>query len=155
MQIIFTKSNSAVSRLIRWISNEPVSHVAIVFDGKLVFHSNLLGVHIKWYNSFKKHNEIVFEKTYDLSLDKEEELYQQIINQFDEAPYDYGALLYFTYRGCLYKFFGLPMPKNNILGSKQAFLCSEILGCLGNYVIPKPEFDLQITTPYQIYLWLK
>lgn len=150
MKLIFTKGTSPLSWLIRHALDEPVSHFAIVFDEKFVVHSNLYGVQLKWFSTFTKHSEVVYEIPYNLSLQKEEEIYQSIMNRFDEAPYDWTAFAYFTWRALLLKFLKKPLPMTNPYGTKNSFLCTELANCLPGSIYPKTE-DLGITSPYALY----
>lgn len=153
MKIVFTRGNSILSKFICWLSGDPVSHMAIVFDDKLVFHSNLLGVHITWYNTFLKKSQVVLFLEYTLTLEKEEEVYSAIINNFDGKSYDYGALLFFFWRGCLYKFFNIPLPSRNLWGDRDRFLCDELVQVLPERFRVQGQVDL--LTPYHVYLDLK
>lgn len=149
MTIAFTKSSSILSKLIRWCFDEPVSHVVFVFDSKFVIHSNLLGVQFNWLKTFKKHNEIIIKKDFELSLDKEEEVYQGLLEKHDQEVYDFRAFLYFGYRALCYKFFKTPMPKTNKRNG-SGYLCTEMYGTLPEWLVPKIDKDLSITTPYQL-----
>jgi hypothetical protein len=83
----------------------------------------------------------------------QEQIYQSIIGGFDGKDYDYGALLYFMWRGFLYKMFNIALPKKNAWGSPDRFLCDELA-----HVLPEPlriDSDLDLVTPYEVYLILK
>lgn len=134
MKIIWTRNSLPLSKLIRWGLKEQSSHVAIVFDNKIVFHSNLMGVGIQWYNTFKKQHEVVYEIDYKMSLVDEETIYQSIINQFDGYRYDYRAFVYFVWRGVLKRFLNKPLPKINPFDNENSFMCIELLK-----VLPKIE----------------
>src|SRR3972149_5686290 len=117
MKLIWTKSKAPLSVLIRWGLNEPVSHFAIVFDDFLVFHSNLVGVHMVSMNRFLKSTaQIVYEKNYAMVLEDEEAIYRAIISKHDGEPYDFGAFFYFIWRVLLHKFFKTPVPATNPRG---------------------------------------
>jgi hypothetical protein len=156
MKLIWTKSASPLSVLIRWALNEPCSHVAIVFDNKLVFHSNLLGLHIEWFNTFKKKVDIVFEKEYSMSLEQEEAIYQKIIDKEDGKYYDFRAFAYFAWRALLRKFFKIPLPSENKWQSVSADMCVEAIRYLdGIILVDLPEDKaLAMITPYQLSLIL-
>lgn len=147
--LIFTKNNTCLSRLIRWGLGEDVSHMGIVFDKKVVFHSNLYGTHLKWLINFIKKNDIVHIIDVPLSLQEEEEIFLRI-PQYDEKWYDFGALFYFLWRGLLYKLFSTPIPKTNIFGHSDQFLCTELAKMID------PSLDnLEMTSPYQVYLYFQ
>jgi hypothetical protein len=146
--VICTKSSSVLSKIIRWAFNEPVSHFAVVMDGKIVFHSNLLGAHLNWWSNFSKHCEVVLRKDLDLTLIQEESVYQSLI-QIEGKPYDWSAFFYFIYRGLLLRLFKIPIPETNIQKNDGGFLCVEIAKCFeGIVTLPK---DLSIVTPYKLW----
>jgi hypothetical protein len=156
MKLIWTKNKMPLSWLIRWGLDEPVSHFAIVFDDRLVFHSNLIGVHLKWYETFKKSQEIVFSIDIKLPLEQEERVYLDVIGTHDGRPYDYKAFFYFMWRGFLRKFFGNEMPKTSSMNENKAFLCTELAFALLNLLkLNEKELDLSITSPFQLYLLCK
>jgi len=156
MKLLWVKGHTPLSKLIMWGLEEPVSHFAILFDEKIIFHSNLMGVHIEWYNSFLKNHDIVKEMDLDLDLAREEEIYQAVIDQYDGKSYDYGAFLYFTYRGFLKKLFKIPLPQKNPWGSKDAFLCNEMVQAFPDCICPPAikAMDLSMKSPYQVWLLL-
>jgi hypothetical protein len=149
MKIVFTKNNSVFSKLIRWAFNEPVSHVVFVFDEKFVIHSNLLGVQFNWLKTYRKKNEFVFCKDIKLPLEKEEQVYQSLLENYDDRTYDYKAFLYFGYRAILFKLFKTPIPIHNKKNT-SGFLCTEMYGTLPEWLVQKTDKDLSITTPYQL-----
>lgn len=149
MIIAFTRNSSLFSKLIRWAFDEPVSHVVFVFDSKFVIHSNLLGVQFDWFKTFKKKNQILISKKLEMSLEQEETVYQGLLDGNDEEGYDFRAFWYFAYRALLYKAFKTPMPSKNKKNG-AGFLCTEMYGTLPEWLVPKVEADLSITTPYQL-----
>ena len=140
-----------LSRLIRWMTGEPVSHFAMVFDDKLVVHSNLFGVHLEWYKSFKSHHEIVLRLNKDMSLEEEESIYQSILDAYDGYGYDFSGLLFFGYRLILKMFLGTPMPIKNEWGSDRKFLCTELFVKLPPSIIGEGNFSGGMITPYYIF----
>lgn len=166
MTLIWTKSDLPLSKFIRWGLREPVSHFAIVFDededGRgIVFQSNLLGTQINWYNTFKKHVEIVYKLQYDLPLEEEEKIFQGILDQYDGKPYDWRAFLYFIWRGLLFRILKIPFPSANLWEQPGAFLCSGLVQCLKSSplflnLIPNlgKVVDTEMTSPYRLYLAL-
>lgn len=158
MKILFVKGTLPLSKLIMWGLDEPVSHFAVLFDDKIVFHSDLTGVHISWYPTFLKSHEVVFETEFhEANLNEEEEVYQSIVSKYDGKKYDYGAFIYFIYRGFLKKIFNKSMPKVNPFGKSGGFLCTEIAELLPDWVIPaiiKKNNDLGMVSPYQLWLLL-
>lgn len=153
MKLIWVKGSAPLSKLIMWGLNEPVSHFALVFDEKIVFHSNLMGVKVDWYNSFLKSHQVVFEMNYNPGLKAEEAIYQEVINDNDGKGYDYGAFLYFTWRAFLKKFLLKPIPETNPWGSPDRYLCDEVIQMLPNSICPSEikRMDLSMKSPYQVW----
>lgn len=152
MKIIWTKGNSILSKAICWGLDEPVSHVAIVFDDKIVFHSNLLGVHLNWLDTFKKHSEIIYTIDYPMSLEKEEAVYQRLIKH-DERPYDYSSFFYFGLCILKKKFLGIPIPEKNPVDNPNADLCYELCNALNGLLFNK-DIEGKLISPYTLYKWL-
>lgn len=152
MKIIFTRNGLLFSRFLRWGLKEPVSHMAIVFDEKIVFHSNFKGVHIQWFETFKRSNEIVYEINIEMDLQQEEALYQKIITVNDGKSYDYMGLLYLIYRGIGHRFFNQPMPTNNKWASNNNYFCIELLSLFEQITI---DTNLEVSSPYSVYKLLK
>jgi len=156
MKVVFTKNSTALSKLIRWGFNEPVSHCAIVFDNMLVTQSNLLGVGLDWYPHFSSKSEVVFEIEYDLELEQEEEIYKAMLNSYCGTTYDWKTFFYFAWCGILFKFFNRPLPETNPYNDEEKFLCTEWALQLPDWIL-KEKKSLQgtLVTPYNLYLALK
>ena len=156
MKLVFTKNNLPLSWLIRFGLKQPTSHMAFVFDDKLVFHSNLIGVHIDWYDHFKTKNTIVNQIKLNQGLQFEEDIYQKAIGMNVGKSYDFIALFYFIARAFMFRFFSVPMPLKSNVEMKKAFLCTELAYALpNNYTQALKKKDLAITSPHEVYLALK
>lgn len=115
MNILFTKSNSLMSRIIRAVTKEPVSHCAIE-DGGFVIHSNLLGVHIESLEHFSKKCEIGYSVEASITIVQ----VRNSLAKYEGSGYDIGGLLYLGLR------LVLPcLPKKNLWQSSGMFLCTE------------------------------
>lgn len=156
MKLIWTKSKLPLSAFIRWGLKEPCSHVVIVFDNKIVFHSNLMGAHVEWFNTFKKHVTIIHEREYKLPLAQEESIYQGVIDKDDQRGYDYQAFGFFIWRAFLFRVFKTPFPAKNAWGSKNGFLCTGLASQLPVDLIPGLEKvkDGDMMSPEQLWLLL-
>ena len=157
MKFLWLKSKLPLSKFIMWGLDEPCSHFAIVFDKKLVFHSDMTGLHITWLDSIQRSHEIVFEMDVPMDLEGEENMYQAIISQYHGAMYDFGAFLYLTWRGFLKKFFKRPLPPTNPWASKNRFICDEIIQLLPVELVGEEikNADLSIRSPYQVWLMIQ
>lgn len=125
-----------MSRLIRRVTKEPVSHVVVAAAG-YVIHSNLLGVHAEPKQTFKS------EFVYSIDLPPN---YERLLGLFIKrrgSLYDFGALFYLGLR-VLLPF----LPKKNLWQSSGMYLCTE----WAEEVIDV-EADAMLT-PYKLYLKL-
>lgn len=155
MRLLWVKSNLPLSLLIRWGLKEPCSHFAVVFDDKLVIHSDLMGVGLKWYPEFVKSHTVVHERDYDIDTFAQEAVYQGVLDVYAGSSYAYKAFFYFCWRALLWRILGVAMPEKNPYDVKGQFLCTQIAQTLPDFVVPadiKAE-DLGIVSPEQ--LWLK
>lgn len=143
----FTKNNGPLSYLIRWVFNSPVSHFSLRIDN-VVFHSNLKGAHVVLFSNFKKKSELIFMITKELGLEEEEKIWQAL-QPIEGRPWDFMAALFLGYHGLMYKLFKTPMPDSNNWGSRNAYLCTEVIEALG-YDIK----NLDMSDPNKLYLSL-
>jgi hypothetical protein len=150
--LLWTRSSSPLSKLIRWGTHEPVSHFAICLDDRIVFHSNLVGTHLKWKKTLLRHCEIALSIPMTFTFDQEEYLYQQLI-QLDERPYDFMALLYFFWCGLKHRLLHIPFPTYNSWASRRGLLCTEVSGALRELVNLPANLDM--VTPFHLYLYIK
>ena len=142
MKIIFTRSDKKFSKMIIDITEEPVSHCAILIDNAWVIHSNLLGVHVEHISTFTKASHILYSVDVpDMPVDK-------ILSNCSYGTYDYGAFIFLGGSLLLRKYFKNIMPKQNLWQTTGMFLCTEW--------ITKNLADKEdgMITPYQLYLKL-
>jgi hypothetical protein len=161
MDVLLVRSNKIGSRLIRWGLGEPVSHFAIRFHiPGVIYHA--YGRGILRVDPADFHNEIV--ETIALpATDAEEILCEQFFkNCTGYQAYDYPALLYFTWRVALKKFFGVAMPPLNAWNVDDYDICTELAYMLGEayaqycgkMILPE-GYDLAIVSPWQLGNLLK
>lgn len=138
MQVLFTRSNSILSRVIRRVTGEPVSHCAISCGGWIV-HANLLGVHVELPQTFTTHSQIV----YSVDVPYDQDKLMATLAKYDQRPYDFGALLYLGIR------FVLPwLPAKNLWQTTGMFLCTE---WVTEFLFGGEDHTI---TPYKLYLRL-
>lgn len=151
MKLHFCTTNKFVSRAIRWMFNEPASHFAIEFDGKLVIHSSFLGASIDWLQWFVNDRTIVsaLVPVEPMLLIEEEAYYQRMLMKRPKRPgYDFKAFMYFTYCGLMYKFFKKPLPNKNPYNDNEYFLCTEEARLFE--LVDPDKIDTAITTPWML-----
>lgn len=153
IKVLFTANKLPFSRLLCWVTKSPVSHVAICFDDRIVFHSNPMGVHINSLPWFKRHNRIVWEVTLPERPLHEEEAAYLGITLIEGRGYDFAGIFYLAWRFCLKTFFNRPLPEKNGWGSKRLYNCIEVLGEMPRWVWPDsfpPNSMLDTMTPFEV-----
>lgn len=157
IKFVAIKNNLPLSVLIRKGLGEPASHFAVVFDDKLVVHSNLYGVSLDYYPTWVKKNTIVDQvEKKDLTLEQEEEIFQSVMSECDEYGYDYPAFVYFGISVVNHRLFGQPMPTHNKWGSKKRLLCTGLYARLPAWLVgPQWESQLEMTTPTKLILMIR
>jgi len=158
MKMIWTKSALPFSKLVRYGLGTDCSHFAIVFDtpaGGLMFESNLLGTHPKFYKSALAHMEVVHQIDLPLHIVDEDEVWDEVVARLDGREYDWGAFFYFCWRGALKKFFARPLPKKNAWAKDGTDLCVEVFSAVKKYTALKDvAIELSMTGPHELYLLL-
>jgi len=153
ISVVFTRSKLPGSKLIRWLYGGLSSHMAIVLDDRLVFHSNFSGTQLKWLSSFMKKNEFVFQSDLYWLIPEEEELIYQRLIKYDEKKYDFKAGLYLLFAGLFNRILGTKIPKSNPWSDKRAYLCIELIEVLS--VIGLSIGHLDIMFPDHVYYQLR
>lgn len=127
MRILWTAGSKPIPRLIRWVSGKDCSHVAIVFNGCLVFHSTLAdGVHVQWISSFLKQEKLVHEREIEMSVEYELSIYKQIISENVDREYD-KLILWKKLWFYLLKRLGFNVDESKCeLGDKKKDVCTEV-----------------------------
>jgi hypothetical protein len=154
MIVAAAAGTSPLSKLIMWALNEPVSHF-IIIDGKLVFHSNLLGVNISSLQAIQQTHKIVYQVTPPATTVQRQTVYNDVTDKVIGDAYDYRAFFYFCWRALLFKCFKTPLPvkvpwnTNSEFMSK--FLCTEMGELLPpEWIKPLDPKELGIVSPYKL-----
>lgn len=135
MELLFTTTTTPGSYLIRKLTGESVSHVALRFES-LVVQSGFGGVTVESYEDFEKSHNIVLRLPYSG--------YIQATAQYLNKGYDYGALLYLGV--CMVaKLLHIPYSKRNLWNSRDRYLCTEFVT---SDILGKDDDTI---TPYQLY----
>lgn len=139
IQILFTTSDKLMSKWIRKITNEPVSHCAIQV-GNFVIHSSVNGVEILPYDIFSQKNRII----YRISKSVLDSRVRTSLENTWGKKYDFGALLYLGLR----YLFPRIIPKQNLWQTSSLYLCTEFVS---STVLNESD---SLITPYKLYLKL-
>ena len=160
MRLIWTKSNAPLSVLIRAITGQDCSHFALVLyeksPGPIVFESNLLGTHPKFYQTFLKHCSVVHEKIFDLPQETEDKIMDLIVKKYDGLGYDFGGVFYLGWRILIKRLFKFPLPEKNKWASVDKFFCDEVYDIL-NHIDGFQKLDAigAMNTPCDTWIKLK
>ena len=127
MKILFTKSDSLLSKIIRGITKEGSSHTAID-TGLVIVHSNLLGINLEWTRFFKRKCVIVHTlERVTPSIDKDMARLDETLTAQEHTPYDFGALLFNGLALLAKRLVGSPMPKVNLWQTTGMHMCTEFV----------------------------
>jgi hypothetical protein len=161
MKIITTMNHLPFSVGLRYFTGEKSSHLAVVFDDKLVVQSNFLNQTLAYYPTFLKHQTLVEEANYKFTKSLEEEIYLELMDTLGEVEYDYKALLFDCVMYIANKIIKTPLPKKNPLNDKNKYLCIEIACALDRVLKKKtgvgigiPE-DVSLLTPDKCMILIK
>lgn len=143
---LFTRSPLWGSRLIRWGTNAPVSHVAIYYPGdEVVLHSTHLGVHAIHLKEFLTQAQIVYRVTWNDYLLP----WPTLLLRFNTKGYDYRGLLFLAFSILFTKITGKKSKILNRWGQADAYMCTEFAS-----LVAFGKNDDTIT-PYELYLKIK
>lgn len=164
MKLLFVRSNQIGSKIIRWTLRERASHFAICFDEEahgsgIAFESAVFGTRLVWFQEFRKTHHIVYALSFKahLPLQDEEDIYLSTLEQYSGQGYDYGALLFWMWRGLiLWRIFGIPIPVKNLWAQKGFQLCTGLAGALKwiRCWAEEKSIDLEMISPEQLYMHL-
>lgn len=120
MSVLVTYGQNPLSWLIRKLTKEPASHIAIRWDD-WVLHSNLKGVQWTPYSEFKA--TVLDEIPIPEELPR---LLAFSARHVDHGRYDFGGLLYCGLRLSL-RHIGIRLPKKNLWQMTGMFACTELV----------------------------
>lgn len=157
MKIIFTKNNYPLSFIIRGITGEKMSHVAVVFDDLFLVQLNLFGVSMQYFEKFKEKQKIVHEINIPLDLQTEDNVWKSMIGVYGTHKYDTIFLLYSAFCVIVRRVFKKEIKKK-VLDDSDKALCYELIILLQNnfkFNFGIEENKKHLLTPGRIYNKLK
>ncbi len=141
VEILFTTTSRLASRLIRAVTNEPMSHCAIRI-GDTVLHSTFRGTTFQDKELFYKENCILATI----------QIPDSVLDLDNIVPsrhyYDFGAFFYLGIKLLLSRI-KINLPKKNLWQSTGMYLCTEFITNMLN------SEENSTITPYKLYLKLK
>jgi len=126
MEILFVKSNKLGSRLIRYVTGEACSHVAIRLNEHLVLHAKFSGVDADLWESFKQDYEIVYRLEPVEQVDTEKIIEKLALN-YEGSHYDYAGFLYLGFY-LIAKRLGFSIGTKNAWAKGPNYMCTELVG---------------------------
>lgn len=128
LSIVFTVSDSFVSKAIRWVTKSETSHVAIgteIFGVPVFMHSTVGGVQITPRERYLKNNRVVAE--YVANVDVESKLRNNVMKvaEYLGEKYDYIGLVGYAILIFAWRLFRKKIK--NPLASPTAMVCSEFV----------------------------
>jgi hypothetical protein len=160
ISIFFTKRSNLGSWAIRRITKGDCSHVAIGFDCKdngtgIVFHQSTGGLHVNSWFEFRKKYVVVHRKDKEFTLLKEESVYQDIIERFENNGYDYQAIIFWIIAVVKSTIMNKSLPAVNEWQNKKSYLCTEILSSIIPICPTLANYDLSMTSPTVLWEAIK
>ena len=159
MRLLWTKSSSPLSAVIRAVTGDDCSHFSFVFESAakgLMFESNLFGTHPTFFETSMKTHTILHEIDVPLSIEEEDKVWDLVVQKYDGKPYDFGGALYLGWRKILLRAFKIPLPATNKWAKDDAWFCDELYDVLNN--IPgfkKIDVVSGMHTPHDVWLNLQ
>lgn len=140
LQIWFSTSDEWTSRVIRAVTGEPVSHVALVNPslGHVLHALPDKGTTVTSVPQFRSANRTIASVAFS-SLD--EDIFVRAVEKYLGKKYDWGAIAYLAVKRVM------PwLPKKNLWQCSGMAICTEII----QYVVPEVADDAALT-PWQLY----
>jgi hypothetical protein len=148
MYIHFTRSNKIGSRVIRSLTGEDISHVALETGEGVVVHSTFSNIHIDTVEHFRHNNEIV--RSYQYVGPGSSALWEKRALSLEGGHYDYLAFFGTGFRLLMLKTVGWAVPALAHWATKGTYMCTEFV----DTIIGDRESNGQIT-PGQLEMQLR
>lgn len=130
MRLLWTKSTTPLSSTIRYCCKEDCSHFSIILydnkPGEILFQSNLLGANPQFVPVAMKGHTILHEKTYNLSQEVEDMIWDKIVKNFAGRGYDFLGAIYLGQAKFLKTRFGVKMPLVNKWSQPDQYYCDAL-----------------------------
>lgn len=130
IKLLWTKSKLPLGPIITWGLEEPVSHFAVEFFGKIVIHSNFYGVHPQLSDDFYKWSKVVYSKEYGVGEEIASKLFVSIVNNYWGKKYDWKWFWGLVWHALVFKLTRKPVPDEIKSRSRDKFLCTEVVSFL-------------------------
>lgn len=158
MRLIISKSTLPLSVLIRAVLGTKSSHFLIVFDspaGGLVFESNILGTHPKFWKTAQKSLTVIDELEVEMTVKQEDVIWDTVVDQMDGKGYDWGAFFYLGFSHIANRLWGREISKVNKWAKSNTYVCLQVAQALIPYFPQLRDTDVSMLTPDQLMVLIK
>lgn len=157
MKLVWTKSNSVLSQVIRFICGQDCSHFSFVFESGsrgLMFESNLLGTHPTFYKTSLKNHSVVHEKSLEIPIDVEDEIWDLMVQKYDGRSYDFGGAIFLGLSLAMERIFKMPRPQVNRWAKSDKYFCDETYDIFNSFPVYFPSIDVcrGMDTPHDVFV---
>lgn len=162
MDIVFTTNQKFWSKVFRYLSNDPISHLAFKFvidNIPLTIDCSTTGGRLMTWAKFIELNEPVYVIKLETDKALELRLFERSLLLVG-CQYDMSAYVYGIWRGLLRKILRIPLTSRNVYSHPLKFACTEIFYPITDiltteYEISFDEIDFAMQTPSNIYARLR
>lgn len=150
MEVIAAEGRTLASKLIKWATGKPYTHVAIRYtneESDWMVHSTIGGVQPEWWFYFRKKYDGI--RRFLIPLDVAPAAADNVVEKLAYKSYDYGGIVGHGLAIAL----GL---KRNPFGSRRRFVCTELIVELHRECnrldgsLDLREFDPEMLTPGEL-----
>lgn len=120
-------------------------------DGGIMFESNLMGTHPKFYKSAQKHFTIVHEIDLKAKVEEEDAAWDLMVDTYDGRPYAFKGALYLAWRLILRKCTGRPLPAINPWNQSGTYFCDQIYEILEKVGLKEIGVEVGMQTPHAVF----
>lgn len=158
MKLLWTHSNNIMDWIISFLTGEDCQHFAILFEaptgGGLVFQINLLGGGVTFYKTFLNKHKIIHSLDFKVSLEDQNELWDEWVDRFDGKPYNILGALYLGLMKFRKRIFGTALPTVNAWSQPGDSFCDEAYQLI-SYLPEVPDVTPSsngMMTPHDLWL---
>jgi len=145
LKVLFVKApGQPGSEAIRYLTGEPISHVALRC-GDTVVHSHFKGVESITWEECQTRYEVVYSLNVRPQPSSPAASLLEVVGKYDKASYDYLGLIWLGARYLCKRYLGWSIPKVNLWQVSGMFTCTEFV----THVVDGEQDSL--VTPYQLY----
>ena len=139
MYIHFTRSSKIGSVVIRSLTDEDISHVALETGDGVVVHSTFTNIHIDTVSKFRHINEVV--RSYRYIGRASTSVWEKRALALEGEGYDYLAFFGTGIRLLMLRSFGWAVPALSHWATRHKYMCTEFV----DTIIGSRESNSQIT----------